>query len=57
LLRDVPVNKVKEFEKIFLLKMEQRYADVLENFRKGKYDDADLAKVEALAKELSAQFK
>jgi F-type H+-transporting ATPase subunit alpha len=37
--------------------MEQRYADVLENFRKGKYDDADLAKVEALAKELSAQFK
>ena len=57
LLREVPVHKVKEFEKVFLLNMEQRYADILENFRKGKYDDADLAKVEALAKELSAQFK
>ena len=34
--------------------MEQRHPEVLENFRKGKYDDADIAKVEALAKELSA---
>ena len=48
---------MKEFEKIFLLNMEQRHANILENFRKGKYDDADLEKVEALAKELSAQFK
>jgi F-type H+-transporting ATPase subunit alpha len=57
LLREVPVNKVKDFEKVFLLNMEQRHANILENFRKGKYDDADLVKVEALAKEISAQFK
>ena len=42
---------------MFLLNLEQRHKEVLENFRKGKYDDADLQKVEALAKELSAQFK
>lgn len=57
LLRDVPVARVREFEKIFLIKLEQRHADVLENFRKGKLEKEDLAKVEALAKELSQEFK
>ena len=37
------------------MKLEQRHPEVLENFRKGKYDDADIAKVEALAKELSSK--
>jgi F-type H+/Na+-transporting ATPase subunit alpha len=57
LLRDVPLNKVKEFEEIFLMKMEQDHANILEEFRKGKLEDASLAKVKALAADLSGQYK
>jgi F-type H+-transporting ATPase subunit alpha len=56
LLQKVPVDRVGEFEFAFLAKMDERYSDVLDNFRKGKYDKADLAKVEALADELSSRF-
>jgi F-type H+-transporting ATPase subunit alpha len=57
LLRDVPVNKVSEFESAFYLQLERRHKAVLENFRKGKLEDADLKIVRALAAELAAQFK
>jgi F-type H+-transporting ATPase subunit alpha len=57
LLRDVPVNKVGEFEAAFYLQLERRHKGVLENFRKGKLEDADLKTVRALAAELAAQFK
>lgn len=57
LLIDVPVNKVKEFEELFLSTLEQKHPDVLENFRKGKYEDEDLNKVEAVAKDLAKQYK
>jgi F-type H+-transporting ATPase subunit alpha len=56
LLQKVPVERVKEFEIAFLAKMDERHADVLNNFRNGKYDKADLAKVEELAKELADRF-
>jgi F-type H+/Na+-transporting ATPase subunit alpha len=57
LLKDVPVNKVRQFEDSFLASMEQRFPTVLENFRKGKLEDADLATVKTLAAEISGQFK
>jgi len=57
MLRNVPVEKVKEFEEFFLSEMERREQGVLDNFRAGKYQDSDIAKVEALAKELTAQYK
>ncbi len=57
LLRDVPVNKVQEFEEIFLMKMETGMPEVLEEFRKGKLEDASLVRVTALAKELSEQYR
>jgi F-type H+-transporting ATPase subunit alpha len=57
LLQKVPVERVKEFETAFLDKMKERHNDVLESFRSGKYDKADLAKVEALAKELTGRFE
>ncbi|MBL4649368.1 MAG: F0F1 ATP synthase subunit alpha, partial [Aureispira sp.] len=56
LVQDVPVNRVTEFESSFLAKLKERHGDVLVNFRAGKYDKADLAKLEALAKELTAKF-
>ncbi|MBK8701888.1 MAG: F0F1 ATP synthase subunit alpha [Saprospiraceae bacterium] len=57
LLKDVPVNKVRQFEDSFLASMEQRFPQVLENFRLGKLDDADLATVKGLAGEISGQYK
>jgi F-type H+-transporting ATPase subunit alpha len=57
LLRDVPVNKVKEFEVTFLASLEQRHPEVLDAFRAGKLNAEDLDKVTALANELTAQYR
>ncbi len=57
LLRDVPLDKVREFEEIFLMKMEQDHAGILEEFRKGKLEDASLAKMKELAADLSGQYR
>ena len=56
LLQSVPVDRISEFEVAFLAKMEERHPEVLANFRSKKYDKADLAKVEDLAKELAGRF-
>ena len=57
LLKDVPVNKVKEFEEQFLTTLEQRHPDALEAFRKGKLAPEAVKAVEDLAAELSSRFK
>jgi F-type H+-transporting ATPase subunit alpha len=57
LLRDVPVNKIKEFEVTFLASLEQRHPEVLDAFRAGKLNAEDLDKVTALANELTAQYR
>lgn len=56
LLRSVAVNKVRDFEAAFLDKMEHRYPEILKNFKAGKLEKADLAQVEALAKELAPTY-
>ena len=57
LLRDVPLDKVHEFEEIFLMRMEQEMPDVLEEFRKGKLESESVKRMTALAADLSAQYK
>ncbi len=57
LLRDVPVEKVQEFEHAFLVTLEQRHPEVLADFKKGNLAEESLRKVEALATEISSQFK
>ncbi len=57
LLRDVPVDKVQEFEDLFLTTLEQRNPDVLKNFAAGKLNDEDLETITVLTKELSSQYK
>jgi F-type H+-transporting ATPase subunit alpha len=57
LLRDVPVNKVKEFEEVFLTTLEQKHPEVLETFRSGKLTDEATSKLRDLAAELSKQYK
>lgn len=57
LLRQVPVKKIKEFEEHFLLEMENKYPDVLADFKKGNLTDDNLRKVNELAGGLVGQYK
>ena len=57
LLREVPVDKVREFEKQFHLLMDQKHKAVLDNFKAGKLEKADLQVIEQLAAELASTFK
>ena len=56
-MKDVPVNKIKEFETLFLSETERQLPEVLENFRAKKFDKADLAKLDELAAQLVPQFQ
>ncbi len=57
LLRDVPVNKIKEFEEAFQTAMETQAPDTLEQLRKGKLTDEAKAAVEKVGAEIAKQFK
>ncbi|GJM32038.1 MAG: ATP synthase subunit alpha [Saprospiraceae bacterium] len=57
LLREVPVEKIKAFEQLFLLKLEQLHPEVLTSFKAGKLEESALKTVEKLAAELAPQFK
>ena len=57
LLRDVPLEKVQEFEHLFLERMESKLPEVLEEFRKGKLEEASLTKMKALAADLAGGYK
>ncbi|MDX1476219.1 MAG: F0F1 ATP synthase subunit alpha [Saprospiraceae bacterium] len=56
LLKNVPVEKVKEFEELFLTTLEQKHADVLETFRAGKLTDEATDVLKQVAADLSAQY-
>ncbi|WP_290795267.1 F0F1 ATP synthase subunit alpha [Flavihumibacter sp. UBA7668] len=57
LLRDVPVNRVKEFEEQFLHEMEVKLPNVLAEFKKGGLPDDGVSKMVELAKGIAAQMK
>ncbi len=56
LLREVAVKRVQEFEKQFLLEMESKLPDVLNEFKKGNLPDEGIKKMVALAKGLTPLF-
>ena len=56
LLSDVPVEKINEFEELYMTTLEQKHPDVLETFRTGKLTDEATEAVTKLASELSRQF-
>ena len=56
LLRNVPVEHVREFEEQFLIKMEQNHSEILEQFRLGKLNEEDLNTVKKVAEEIGKQF-
>ena len=57
LLKGVPVEKVREFEKEFLEKMEVEQGDVLESLEEGTLTDELTKKVEQVAKEVAENYK
>jgi len=56
LLKDVPVNKVGEFERAYIDYLRAGHADTLEALAAGKYSKDEEAVLAAAAKEVSAQF-
>ena len=56
LLRNVPVEKVKEFEKDFLAYLNAKHRDTLDALKSGKFDDSITEVLEKAAKEVSAKY-
>jgi F-type H+-transporting ATPase subunit alpha len=56
LMQNVPVNKVKDFEKEYLDFLEAKHADVLVRLKAGKYEDADTDLLGKVAKEIAAKY-
>jgi F-type H+-transporting ATPase subunit alpha len=56
LLRNVPVNQVKQFERDYLDYMRSKHADTLAALKSGKYSDAETSVLESAAAELTARY-
>ncbi|HRP55519.1 F0F1 ATP synthase subunit alpha [Agriterribacter sp.] len=57
LLRDIPVNKVKEFEELFLIEMENKLPEVLNEFKRGNLPDEGVKKMTEVAQALMSRYK
>ena len=57
LLREVPVNKVREFERDFLDVMERKHKNVLDSLKAGQYTDEITNTLEEVAKDTVKKFK
>ena len=56
LIQNVPIEKVKEFEKDFLDFLEAKHAGVLADLKAGKYTDEITDTLTAVAKDLAAKY-
>jgi len=56
LLRDVPMNKVKEFEADYLQYLESKHKDVLNDLKAGKYDDTITGLLTSVAKDMTKKY-
>lgn len=56
LMQNVPVNRVKEFEKEYLDFLEAKHSDVLVRLKAGKYEDADTDLLGKVAKEIASKY-
>ena len=56
LLKDVPVNKVKEFEADFISFLNAKHRDTLNSLKSGKLEKTSLDVIEAVAAEISAKY-
>ena len=56
LIQNVPINKVKEFEKEYLDFLEAKHSDVMASLKAGKYTDENTSVLEKVAKELASKY-
>ncbi len=56
LLKDIPVNKVKEFEKDYISYLNGKHRDTLDTLKSGKLTDEVIAALTAAAKEISSKY-
>ena len=56
-LRDVPVNKVREFEADFLQYLESKHKNILDQLKAGVLNDEITNTLEAVAKDMSKKYK
>ena len=57
LLRDVPLNKVKEFEADYLSVLEAKHSNILADLKAGKLTDEITGVLENVAKDLSKKYR
>ena len=57
LLRDVPVEKIKEFERDFMEFLKAKHTDVLSTLKAGKLTDKVTDTLTAVAKDLSSKYR
>ncbi|HEX5025276.1 MAG TPA: F0F1 ATP synthase subunit alpha [Agriterribacter sp.] len=57
ILREVPVNKVKEFEELFLIEMENKLPEILAEFKRGNLPEEGIKKMTELAKAIMSRYK
>jgi len=57
LLREVAVKRVKEFEDHFLMEMENKYPDVMNEFKKGNLPEDGIKKMVEMARGIIPQYK
>ena len=57
LLRDVPVEKVKEFERDYLEFLNAKHRDVLDTLKAGKLTDEVIETLTSVCKDLSSKYK
>ena len=56
LIQNVPIDKVKDFEKEYLDFLEAKHADVMNSLKAGKYTDENTAVLEKVAKEIASKY-
>ena len=57
LLRDVPTDKIRTFEKEFVEYMETKHSDVMKDIASGQLTEISIAILEKVAKELTLSYK
>jgi F-type H+/Na+-transporting ATPase subunit alpha len=57
LLRELPLNKVRAFEEAFYLALDASHKGILENLRKGKLENADLATLKQVTADVIRTIK
>jgi F-type H+/Na+-transporting ATPase subunit alpha len=56
-IKEVAVKNVKAFEEHFLMEMDNKYPEILAEFKKGLLNDDSIAKMVDMAKSLISQYK